>query len=113
MFNWNNKTPIMQERWYGARGEVVQGRGGMVYSCNCLTCKQAVVYKHALLHHPNKRPQFEFRTEKFFSDAISAQIYEGVCINNSKSDEGYLLNSRAEYEQGNIARVVVLRGLNE
>ena len=119
----------------------------MVYSCNCLTCKEAVVpkqswyhgrsqrtlytrqgehchgfeskkadnalYKHALLHHPDERPNFEFRAEKFFSDAISAQIYEGVSINHSKSDEGCLLNSRSEYEQGNVAQVVVMRGLSE
>ena len=30
-----------------------------------------------------------------------------------KIDEGYLMNSKAEYQQGEVARVVVVRGLNE
>ena len=71
------------------------------------------LYKHTLLHHPDVKPKFVFQVEKFFSDAISAQIFEGICINNSQSDPGYLQNSRSEYEQGNVARIVVSRGLNE
>ena len=122
-------------------------RGGMVYKCNCLSCKQAVVshdswyhgrtartlytrqgehfagyearktdnalYKHAQLHHPGENPTFQFEADKFFSDATSAQIYEGVSINHSPSTEGYLMNSKAEYQQGEVARVVMVRGLPE
>ena len=122
-------------------------RGGMVYKCNCMTCKQAVVsreswyhgrsartlytrqgehlagyearktdnalFKHAQLHHPGENPIFQFEAEKFFPDATSAQIYEGVSINNSPSTEGYLMNSKAEYQQGEVARVVMVRGLAE
>ena len=55
----------------------------------------------------------EFQAERFFSDATSAQIFEGVSINNTPSDEGYLMNSKAEYQQGEVARVVVMRGLAE
>ena len=29
------------------------------------------------------------------------------------SSEGYLMNSKAEYQQGEVARVVVVRGLAE
>ena len=54
---------------------------------------------------------FRFRAEKFFSDATSAQIYEGVSINHTPSGEGFLMNSKAEYQQGEVARVVVVRGL--
>ena len=122
-------------------------RGGMVYACNCLNCKQAVevkeswyhgrtartlytrqgehitgfeagkeenaLYKHAQLFHQGEVPEFQFEAEKFFSDATSAQIYEGVCINHTPSAEGYLMNSKAEYQQGQVARVVVMRGLHE
>ena len=42
---------------------------------------------------------------------MSHQIYEGVCINNSPSTPGYLMNSRAEYEQGAVARLNVQHGL--
>ena len=34
-------------------------------------------------------------------------------INNSPSTEGYLMNSKAEYQQGEVARVVMVRGLAE
>ena len=57
--------------------------------------------------------EFEFQAEKFFSDATSAQIYEGVSINNTPSNEGYLMNSKSEYQQGEVARVQVVRGLAE
>ena len=53
----------------------------------------------------------KFEAEKFFKDVISHQIYEGVCINNSPSTPGFLMNSRAEFEQGSVARVVVAHGL--
>ena len=122
-------------------------RGGMVYACNCLSCKQAVVakeswyhgctartlytrqaehisgweaskvdnalHKHTQLFHQGEVPVFQFEPEKFFSDATSAQIYEGVSINHTPSAEGYLMNSKAEYQQGEVARVVVVRGLAE
>ena len=55
----------------------------------------------------------QFRAESFFSDPMSRQIYEGVSINNSPSTPGHLMNSRAEYQQGEVARVVVVRGLGE
>ena len=42
-----------------------------------------------------------------------AQIFEGISINHSPSSEGYLMNSKAEYQQGEVARVVVVRGLAE
>ena len=71
------------------------------------------LYKHTQLFHEGVMPEFEFKAERFFSDATSAQIYEGVSINNTPSDEGYLMNSKAEYQQGEVARVVVMRGLAE
>ena len=119
----------------------------MVYACNCLSCKQAVVakeswyhgrtartlytrqaehisgweaskvdnalHKHTQLFHQGEVPVFQFEPEKFFSDATSAQIYEGVSINHTPSAEGYLMNSKAEYQQGEVARVIVVRGLAE
>ena len=69
------------------------------------------MHKHMELHHQNEEPRFVFEAEKFFKDVSSHQIYEGVCINNSPSTPGYLMNSRAEYEQGGVARLVVAHGL--
>ena len=74
---------------------------------------QTMLFKHAQLHHPGTVPAFQFQAEKFFPDATSAQIYEGVSINHSPSAEGFLMNSKAEYQQGEVARVVLVRGLAE
>ena len=41
---------------------------------------------------------------------MSKQIFEGVSINNSPSSPGLLMNSKAEYRQGEVARVVLVRG---
>ena len=121
-------------------------RGGLVYSCTCLTCKQQGVeswyhgasrrtfyrrqgehakgqeahrvdnalFKHQdNNHHDEPPPLVQFKAERFLSDPMSRQIYEGVSINNSPSTPGHLMNSRAEYQQGEVARVVVVRGLGD
>ena len=93
-------------------------------SCRCLYSRQKEhkmgldgkkdenpMHKHMELYHPDQEPRFVFEAEKFFKEASSHQIYEGICINNSSSTPGYLMNSRAEYEQGSVARVVVAHGL--
>ena len=93
-------------------------------SCRCLYSRQRehnsgvegqkeenAMHKHMEIHHPNEEPRFVFEAEKFFKDVSSHQIFEGVCINNSPSTPGYLMNSRAEYEQGGVARLVVAHGL--
>ena len=58
-------------------------------------------------------PEYQFKAEKFFADPMSRQIFEGVSINNSPSAPDHLMNSRAEYQQGEVARVVLLRGLGD
>ena len=70
------------------------------------------LYKHQTNHH-DARPQFEFRAEKFFGNAMEQGIYEGVSINHSPSSPGLLMNSRAEFRQGEVARVVLVRGLGD
>ena len=69
------------------------------------------LWKHKELHHPDEECKFVFEAEQFFHEASSHQIYEGVCINNTPSSTGYLMNSRAEFDQGAVARVVVARVL--
>jgi hypothetical protein len=69
------------------------------------------MWKHKELFHEAEDCRFEFTAEKFFRDAMSHQIYEGVAINRSPSTPGLLMNSRAEYDQGQVARLVVAHGL--
>ena len=80
-------------------------------SCKPTPQRDQILYKHQQLFHQGEECQFSFQAERFFKDAMSHQIYEGVCINNSPSTPGYLMNSRAEYEQGAVARLNVQHGL--
>ena len=138
-------------------------KGGLVYSCRCLTCEEEVrggggeeeevrrggeeeeeeikkksryhgeshktlysrqkkhntdldtrkdfnaMFKHQTNHHNGGQPKLE----KCFKDPMERIIYEGVSINNSPSSHGLLKNSKAEYKQGEVARVVMVRGLGE
>ena len=68
--------------------------------------------KHILTRHPNTEPKFDIKPVGYFQDPLSRQINKGVRINNSKSDQGYLINSKAEFHQGEVPRVVVTRGLH-
>ena len=67
--------------------------------------------KHANTFHPGKEPNFEITVNKFFMDPLSRQIDEGVRINNSESDNGLLMNSKSEFHQGAVPRVVMMRGI--
>ena len=71
------------------------------------------LYKQKELHHISKEPKFIFKAEKFFTEPVSKQIFEGCSINHSLSSPRFLINSKAEFRQGEIARVVIVRGLGE
>ena len=70
------------------------------------------MYKHMSNFHPGLEPNFITKATKFFSDPLARQINEGVRINNTRSSPGMLMNSKAEFHQGAVARVTVERGLD-
>ena len=67
--------------------------------------------KHTAAFHPGKEPNFNIKVTGSFNDPLTRHINEGVRINNSRSNAGYLMNSKSEYRQGEVPRVVVTRGL--
>ena len=73
------------------------------------------LWKHTELHHPGQdHPQFQFQSEKFFSPTtMKKAIFEGFSINHSLSTPGHLMNSKTEYKQGEVAMVVLVRGLGQ
>ena len=71
------------------------------------------LWKHQEIHHPTEEPKYKFQAEKFFATPMEKAIFEGVSINNSPSTPGHLMNSKAEYKQGQVARVVLVRGLGQ
>ena len=68
------------------------------------------LYKHQKNFHPGQVAQFKIKATKFFKDPLTRQIDEGVRINNSQSSPDFLMNSKAEFRQGEVARVVLVRG---
>ena len=56
--------------------------------------------KHKQLHHPDSTADFQFKTENIFSDPASKQLFEEVFIKRSPYTLGFLMNSKAEYKQG-------------
>ena len=67
--------------------------------------------RHSAIFHPGKTPAYNIKAVEFFKDPLSRQINEGVRINNSISDHGYLINSKAEFRQGEVARLGITSGI--
>ena len=71
------------------------------------------LFKQQELHHSETTLKYEIRPEKYFTDHVSKQIFEGVSINTSASSQGYLMNSKSDYKQREVARVVHVRGMSD
>ena len=76
-------------------------------------CEDKPLIKHTRKFHPGKDPAFDVRAVEFFQDPLTRQINEGVRINNSKSHPTLLMNSKSEYIQGAVPRVVIMQGLQQ
>ena len=78
-----------------------------------VTCNEnKPLLKHSIIHHPGKQVKFKIAKTGSFQDPLSRQINEGVRINNSTSDPGFLINSKAEFHQGQVPRVMITSGLH-
>ena len=73
--------------------------------------KQKALLKHNRLFHPNTNPDFNITQVSYYKAPLGRQINEGVRINNTKSHEGYLMNSKSEFHQGEVPRVMIMSGL--
>ena len=66
--------------------------------------------KHLQLKHPDKMREpsvFSYKVEGTFRACLDRQVQEGVRITLDESDE--LLNSKSEYHQPGVTRVVTTR----
>ena len=73
--------------------------------------KDNPLFKHQTNFHPGLQPNYTMKALRFFKDPLTRQINEGVRINNSRSSPDYLMNSKSEFRQGEVARVTITRGL--
>ena len=70
--------------------------------------------KHLQLKHPDKVGEpstFSYKVEGTFRSCLDRQVQEGVRITLDESDE--LLNSKSEYHQPGVMRVVTTREVAE
>ena len=66
-------------------------------------------WKHCQLKHENEKQVFKMKVLRSFKSCLERQINEPVRITSSKAD--IVLNSKSEFHQAPITRVVVTRGL--
>ena len=69
------------------------------------------MFKHMFNFHPRQKPNFTTKATRFFSDPLTRQVNKGIKINNTKSNTGLLMNSKSEFQNGVVARVMVNRRL--
>ena len=69
--------------------------------------KNNALHKHNLLHHESRMSEYSF-----FDNPLMSEIDEGVRINNSPKRRQTLMNSKAEFRQGVVICVEMVRGLN-
>ena len=116
------KCDTCQEEGQEAGQEVVSLYHGRTSRC-LYTCQKEhlkglaakkednALWKHQETFHQVQPPKFSFGAERFFKDSCSCGIFEGVSINRSPSTDDHLMNSKAEFDQGQVARVVLETGL--
>ena len=71
------------------------------------------LWKHQQKFHVDQEAKFSFGAEKFFKDPCTCGIFEEVSINLSPSSADHLMNSKAEYGQVQVARVVLETGMRK
>ena len=77
---------------------------------NALVLKQEenALWKHCLVAHAGERVDFSMEVVGNFHSCLVRQVNEGVRIKRSKAE---LMNSKAEFHQHPVVRVVPTRGL--
>ena len=110
----DGEDPAPVESWYhGETSRTLYSRQKEHVTGLASKKENNALYKHKELHHSSGNPKFVFQAEKFINEPVSKQIFEGCSINHSPSSPGFLMNSKAEFRQGDVARVVIVRGLGE
>ena len=71
-------------------------------------------FKHLEIFHPERQGDpsvFKLKVEATYQKCLERQVSEGVSISNSKAD--YLMNSKTEYMQPSVSRVIATRQVRD
>ena len=67
------------------------------------------LWKHCTVEHENEHVEFSMEVLQSFHSSMARQVNEGVRIKRSKAD--CLMNSKSEFHQHPVVRVVPMRGI--
>ena len=69
------------------------------------------LWKHCMVEHKSEKVEFSMKVLGSFHSAMARQVNEGVRIKRSKAD--CLMNSKSEFHQHPVVRVVPMRGVQQ
>ena len=69
------------------------------------------MWKHCVMQHGGERVEISGKVRRTFQKAMQRQIHEAVLIEKSGAD--ILMNSKSEFRQAPIVRVVTTGGLTQ
>ena len=69
------------------------------------------LWKHCMVEHESEKVEFSMKVLGSFQSAMARQVNEGVRIKRSEAD--CLMNSKSEFHQHPVVRVVPMRGLQQ
>ena len=71
------------------------------------------LHKHDQTEHDGDKATYSYEPMGFFQDPLTRQVNEGVRINQSIAEGARcpIMNSRAEFQQGSVPRIEIVRGM--
>ena len=95
----------------GETGSNCYTRGKQHQAALRLEDKNNALWKHCLVEHDGMKAEFSMKQTNVFKTCLVRQVNEAVRIEMSKAD--CILNSKAEFHQAPLVRVVPVTGLLE
>ena len=96
-------------KYEGESGSNGYSRGGEHFTALDLKQEDNALWKHCLVAHGGERVEFSMKVVGPFQSCLARQVNEGVRIKRSRAQ---LMNSKGEFHQHPVVRVVPMRGLN-
>ena len=95
----------------GESGNNAYSRGCQHQDALRLETEESPLWKHCLLEHQGQKAKFSMKALRSFTSCLVRQVNEAVRIEMSTAD--CMLNSKSEFHQAPLVRVVPVVGLRE
>ena len=102
------KQEGIDAKYYGESGKNGYSRGLEHQDSLRLRNEGNALYKHCVVQHEGRKVDFLMEVTGTFRHNIERQANEGVRVRESKAN--IVMNSKAEFHQPPITRVVIMRG---